>query len=264
MVDCFKELSPVIQALYATLFTWSFTALGAGMVFFFKKTNKFILDSMLGLAAGIMMAATVWSLIIPAIEIGERLGLKAIMIVAVGFLGGCFLIYVVDLIMNKVINKRQNDFSLNRVALLVISITLHNIPEGLAVGVAFGALLHNIEGASLVAALSITLAIAIQNLPEGMIVSVPLKREGFSRFKAFFYGQLSGLVEPMAGILGALLVLKIEKLLPFLLSFAGGAMMFVAVAELIPESQKHRKSNLIGLFTMLGFVIMMVLDITLG
>lgn len=263
MINTFKDLSPVIQALYATLFTWGFTALGAGVVLFFKKTNKTILDGMLGLAAGVMMAATVWSLIIPGMEMGERLGLNAIMVVTLGFLMGCLLIFIVDLIMNKLI-KRRPDISLNRVALLVISITLHNIPEGLAVGVAFGALLYNIEGASLAAAFSITLAIAIQNFPEGIAVSVPLRREGFSRLKAFFYGQLSGLVEPIAGVLGALLVLKIEQLLPFFLSFAGGAMMFVAVVELIPESQKGEKKGLIGVFTMLGFVLMMILDITLG
>ena len=250
--------------MYATLFTWGVTALGASLVFFFKKINKTILDGMLGFAAGVMIAASIWSLIIPGIEMSNDLGLNIPLTISCGFLSGCLIIFLVENIMNCLIKKNQNGFSFKRCILLIISITLHNIPEGLAVGVAFGAVLYNIEGASLIAAISLAIAIGIQNFPEGAAVSIPLRREGFSRLKAFFYGQLSGVVEPIAGVLGVILVLKMRHLLPFLLSFAGGAMMFVVVLELIPESQKNKSRGIIALFTMIGFVVMMILDISLG
>ena len=219
---------------------------------------------MLGFAAGVMIAATIWSLIIPAIEMAKSLKMNIALMISIGFIAGSLIIFLVENIVERFMKNKNNSSMFKRCLLLITSITLHNIPEGLAVGVAFGAVLYNIEGASLVTAMALTIGIAIQNLPEGTAVSLPLRREGYSLSKAFFYGQISGIVEPIAGVLGALLVLKVRYLLPFFLSFAGGAMMFVVILELIPESQKNKKKGIMALFTVLGFVIMMVLDISLG
>ena len=265
MIEYFTNLNHVTQALIATLFTWGVTALGAAFVFFFKYVRKGIMDAMLGFAAGVMIAASFWSLLSPAIDMAENLGMITWLVTAVGFICGGLLLFIGDKIFNKLDNKKQyTNNSVKRCLMLIISITLHNIPEGLAVGVAFGSLAYGIEGATLAAACLLAFGIGIQNFPEGTAVSVPLRREGFSRKKAFFFGQLSGIVEPVCGIMGALLVMKIRLLLPFLLAFAAGAMIYVVVEELIPESQSNSKKDLMALFTLIGFSIMMILDISLG
>ena len=255
------NLNPIIQALIATIFTWSITALGASLVFMFKKINKNILDSMLGASAGVMIAASFFSLLSPAIVMANTLNLN-ILVITFGFLSGGLLLFIGDKLISKL---QKNNISTNkRVVMLITSITLHNIPEGLAVGCAFGSTLYGLDGATLVSSWLLALGIGIQNFPEGTSVSVPLRREGFSMKKAFFYGQLSGIVEPISGVLGAILVLKIRLMLPFLLSFAAGAMIYVVVLELIPESQTNDNKDLIAMFTLIGFVIMMILDVLLG
>lgn len=266
MVDFIMSLDPVFQALIATLFTWSVTILGASIVFFFKKVNKSIMDAMLGFAAGVMIAASFWSLLSPSIEMAESLNMIAWLVAAIGFLcGGCLLFIgdkVFDILTKNDDKKESSRFK--RCMMLIFSITLHNIPEGLAVGVAFGSLAYGLDGATLASSSLLALGIGLQNFPEGTAVSVPLRREGLSRKKAFFYGQLSGIVEPISGVIGALLVLKIRTLLPFLLAFAAGAMIYVVVEELIPESQTNAKKDLMAFFTLIGFSIMMVLDVALG
>lgn len=263
-MDFFVNLNYTTQALIATLFTWGVTALGASLVYFFKKVNKNFMDGMLGFAAGVMIAASFFSLISPAIDMAENLNLTSWLIVFLGFFSGGLLLFIGDKIFNKFENKTKKESSFKRCMLLIFSITLHNIPEGLAVGVAFGSIAYGLEGATLASACLLALGIGIQNFPEGTAVSVPLRREGFSRKKAFFLGQLSGIVEPIFGVLGALLVLKIRMILPFLLSFAAGAMIYVVVEELIPESQTNKKKDLMALFTIIGFSVMMILDISLS
>lgn len=271
MINNLKDLSPILLALLATIFTYSVTLLGASLVFFFKNVKKNIMDAMLAIAAGVMIAASFFSLLNPATEMAINLKMIPWLITFIGFIAGGLLLFIGDKLFNhfdKKINKNKKEEkkrnSFKRCLMLIFSITLHNIPEGLAVGVAFGSTAYSLEGATLTSAMLIALGIGIQNFPEGTAVSVPLRREGMSRKKAFFYGQLSGLVEPISGVLGALLVLKIRILLPFLLSFAAGAMIYVVVEELIPESQTNKKKDLMSLFTIIGFTIMMILDISLG
>lgn len=271
MINNLKDLSPILLALFATIFTYSVTLLGASLVFFFKNVKKNIMDAMLAIAAGVMIAASFFSLLNPATEMAINLKMIPWLITFIGFISGGLLLFIGDKLFNhfdKKIDKNKKEEkerkSFKRCLMLIFSITLHNIPEGLAVGVAFGSTAYSLEGATLTAAMLIALGIGIQNFPEGTAVSVPLRREGMSRKKAFFYGQLSGLVEPISGVLGALLVLKIRILLPFLLSFAAGAMIYVVVEELIPESQTNKKKDLMSLFTIIGFTIMMILDIALG
>ena len=268
MISFFSNLSHPLQALIATIFTWGVTALGAGMVFFFKTIHKNIMDAMLGFSAGVMVAASFWSLLSPAIELAERLFRNGWCIVFLGFIGGGLLLFLGDKAFNHWTMRSGKEQltrgSLKRCWMLIFSITLHNIPEGLAVGVAFGSLAYGLEGATLPAACLLALGIGIQNLPEGTAVSVPLRREGFSRRKSFFFGQISGIVEPISGLIGALLVLKVQALLPFLLSFAAGAMVYVVVQELIPESQTNQRKEVMALFTLVGFSIMMILDVALG
>lgn len=264
-MDFFYNLNPTIQALIATLFTWSVTAIGATIVFAFKKINKNILDSMLGFAAGVMIAASFWSLLSPSIEMAHNLNMCAWLIAFLGFFSGGILLFIGDKLFgyfDKKLSKNNN--KLKRCWMLIFSITLHNIPEGLAIGVAFGSLAYGLEGATLASACILALGIGLQNFPEGTAVSVPLRREGMSRKKAFFYGQLSGIVEPISGVIGALLVMKIRLLLPFLLAFAAGAMIYVVVQELIPESQTNEKKEIMALFTLIGFSVMMILDVALG
>ena len=270
MVAWFSELNPVVQALVATLFTWFLTALGAGLVFFFKHINRKVLDSMLGFAAGVMIAASYWSLLAPAIEMAEDGNLPAWVPATAGFLMGGFFLWIID----KILPHLHLGFpmeeaegiktSWHRSVLLVLAITLHNIPEGLAVGVAFGALASDLPAASLAGAVALALGIGIQNFPEGTAVSVPLRREGFSRLKSFWYGQLSGVVEPVAGVLGALTVILIKPLLPYALAFAAGAMIYVVVEELIPESQLEKNTDIATMGAMGGFAVMMALDVALG
>lgn len=263
-------INPVLLALFATLFTWGLTALGSGMVFFFKTINTKVLNMMLGFAAGVMIAASFWSLLSPAIDMAENNGQIGWVPALVGFLGGGLFLFGVDkllphLHMGLDVSQAEGiKTSWQRSILLVLSITLHNIPEGLAVGVAFGALANNPDMGMLSGAIALAFGIGLQNFPEGAAVSVPLRREGFSRFKAFTYGQLSGVVEPIAGVLGAYLVLTVQPLLPYALSFAAGAMIFVVVEELIPESQTGNDTHFSTIGALLGFAVMMVLDVALG
>ena len=262
--------NPVLLALGATLFTWFVTALGASMVFFFKTINKKILNSMLGFAAGVMIAASFWSLLKPAIEMSEAMGYVPWVPAIIGFLAGGAFLFLVDKILPHLHMGLSTDqaegikTSWQRSVLLVLAITLHNIPEGLAVGVAFGALANSPDVVTLAGAVALTIGIGLQNFPEGAAVSIPLRREGLSRLKSFNYGQLSGIVEPMAGVIGAYLVLTITPLLPYALSFAAGAMIFVVVEELIPESQTGNETDLSTIGAMIGFATMMLLDVALG
>ncbi len=270
MIEWFSSIPHVWQAFIATLFTWSITALGASLVFLLKKVNKTFMDGMLGFAAGVMIAASFWSLIIPGIDLANNLGINSLAIATLGFMTGGLFLFIGDniykfYIKNHPKNKKesQND-KLKRCLMLILSITLHNIPEGLAIGVAFGSLQYGLEGSSLAGAIALALGIGLQNFPEGSAVSFPLRREGYSRKKAFFLGQASGIVEPIAGVLGALLVIKIRFILPFFLCLAAGCMIYVVIAELVPESQTNKQKDLMALFTLIGFVVMMILDIALG
>lgn len=271
MVEGFLRLHPILQTLVATCFTWGVTALGASLVFGFKKINRRTLDGMLGFAAGVMIAASYWSLLAPAIEMSEKMGGAPAWVPALlGFLGGGAFLWLVDKLLPHVhpgipsANAEGIKTSWQRSVLLVLAITLHNIPEGLAVGVAFGAVASNLPSATIGGAVALAIGIGIQNFPEGAAVSVPLRREGMSRKKSFFYGQLSGFVEPIAGVFGAALVLIMRPILPYALSFAAGAMIYVVVEELIPESQFERKGDIATIGAMLGFAVMMTLDVALG
>lgn len=269
-MNWFIGLTPAIQALIATLFTWGLTALGASMVFFFRTMNRRVLNLMLGFAAGVMIAASYWSLLAPAIEMAESMGMPSWLPAAVGFLFGGIFLWVVDHLIPHLHlgfpREEAEGIKTNwqRSVLLVLAITLHNIPEGLAVGVAFGALAADTPSASLAGAIALALGIGLQNFPEGAAVSVPLRREGLSPFKSFWYGQLSGMVEPVAGLLGALLVVWMQPILPYALAFAAGAMIYVVVEELIPEAQLGHETHLSTAGAMLGFAVMMILDVALG
>ncbi|UCH64276.1 MAG: ZIP family metal transporter [Fidelibacterota bacterium] len=269
-MEWFINLSPIWQALLGTCFTWLLTALGASAVFIFRSMNRRLLDGMLGFAAGVMIAASIWSLLMPAIEMAEGSGLPGWIPAVIGFLlGGAFLLGV-----DKVLPHLHLGFpmeeaegiktSWQRSVLLVLAIALHNIPEGLAIGVAFGALIVGVPSASLAGAVVLVLGIGIQNIPEGTAVSVPLHREGVSRLKSFWYGQLSGAVEPIFGVLGAAAIVFIKPILPYALAFAAGAMIYVVVEELIPESQLEKNTHVATLGTMVGFAVMMILDVALG
>lgn len=265
LINYFINMSPIYQACIAGLFTFLVTTLGAAVVFFFKSVNKNIMDSMLAISAGIMLAASFFSLLSPAIEIADELHLKSWLIILIGTLSGGLLLYFGDKIMEH-FSKNSNAsgvLSFKRCAMLFTSITLHNIPEGLVVGVAFGAIAFGIKNANIFSAISLTIGIAIQNFPEGSAVSIPLRREGLSRFKSFIFAMLSGIVEPISAFIGALLVLKIQVILPFILSFAAGSMIFVITMELIPESQANRKKDLMALLSLIGFSIMMILEMVL-
>ena len=266
MIEWFIELGPVSQALLAGLFTWGVTALGATAVIFFKTINKKILNGMLGFAAGVMIAASFWSLLAPAIEMSGGGWLPPL----VGFLLGVFMLSIMD----KVIPHLHRGFpdataegpktSWHRSILLVAAITLHNIPEGLAVGVAFGAAYAGLESATLAGAIALAVGIGIQNFPEGLAVSMPLRRQGVGKFKSFWYGQLSAAVEPVAAVVGALAVSFFTPLLPYALAFAAGAMMFVVVEEVVPETQRDNHTDIATLGFIGGFIVMMTLDVGLG
>jgi ZIP family zinc transporter len=266
------------MALIATTFTWGVTAMGAATVFFTRTVNQKVLDAMLGFAAGVMIAASYWSLLAPAIEMSEAAVLSGASTVpswvpaAVGFMTGALFLFSIDKVLPHLhIGFRTEEAegiktTWHRSVLLVLAITLHNFPEGLAVGVAFGALAYQdvITDSMLAAPIALAIGIGLQNFPEGLAVSMPLRREGFSRRKSFFYGQLSAVVEPIAGVLGAVAVLVMEPLLPYALSFAAGAMIFVVVEELIPESHRKGNTDLATMGAMVGFTVMMVLDVALG
>ncbi len=270
LLEFFSRYHPVTQALIATLFTWFVTGAGASFVFLAKSVNKKVMDGMLGMAAGVMIAASFWSLLAPAIEISDGDWKPAL----IGFLAGGGFLYVFDKILPHLhmgldVSEAEGiKTTWQRSVLLVFAITLHNIPEGLAVGVAFGAAAHIGDAAQstslMMGAIGLAIGIGLQNFPEGMAVSMPLRREGMGRFKAFMYGQASGIVEPFAGILGAWLVISMEKLLPYGLAFAAGAMIFVVVEELIPESQREGNTDFATLGAIFGFAIMMSLDVALG
>jgi len=269
-IESLLKYNPVLLALGATLFTWAVTALGSSMVFFFRNLNQKILNSMLGFAAGVMIAASYWSLLKPAIEISEANGNIVWLPALVGFLSGGAFLLLIDKILPHLHPGLSTDkaegikTSWQRSVLLVLAITLHNIPEGLAVGVAFGSLASDPTTGALSGAIVLAVGIGLQNFPEGAAVSIPLRREGFTRLKAFNIGQLSGIVEPVAGVIGALLVVAITPLLPYALSFAAGAMIFVVIEELIPESQTGNETDFSTIGAMLGFATMMFLDVALG
>ena len=270
LLEFFSQYNPVVMALIGTLFTWFVTAAGAAPVFFAKSINQKAMDGMLGLAAGVMIAASFWSLLAPAIEMSGGDWKPAL----IGFLTGGIFLFVIDQILPHLhpgldISEAEGiKTSWQRSILLVLAVTLHNIPEGMAVGVAFGAAAHAADLASknelILGGIALAIGIGLQNFPEGMAVSMPLRREGLSRFKAFMYGQASGVVEPIAGVLGAWLVLSMEPILPYALAFAAGAMIFVVAEELIPESQRAGHTHYATGGVMAGFAIMMSLDVALG
>jgi zinc transporter, ZIP family len=274
MITFFEQFNPVQQALIGTLFTYGVTALGASLVFFFKSINKTVLNGMLGFAAGVMIAASFWSLLAPGIAMAEELGQVAYITAAVGFMAGGLFLYAIDKVLPHLhlgLHRSQAEgikTTWQRSVLLVLAITLHNIPEGLAVGVAFGAAASgNITGATVAGAIALAIGIGLQNFPEGAAVSIPLRREGFSRTKAFLYGQASGIVEPIAGIIGAYAVITMRSILPYALAFAAGAMIYVVIEELIPEAQRDEggsKTDIATLGALVGFTIMMILDVALG
>ncbi len=270
LVDALAGLDPLLQALVAGGFTWFLTALGAATVLFVVRVGQAVLDAMLGFAAGVMIAASVWSLLLPALERAEALGAIPWVPVTIGFAAGGAFLFALDKILPHLHPQMRREdaegpsTTWRRTTLLVLAITLHNIPEGLAVGVAFAAAATPELSTSLGAALALAIGIGIQNVPEGIAVSLPLRREGMSRGRSLWYGQLSALVEPVAAVLGAAAVLFVRPVLPYALAFAAGAMIFVAVEELIPESQSSGNTDLATLGTMLGFTVMMVLDVALG
>ncbi len=265
-MDWFENINPVMQALIATIFTWGVTAIGALMVCFFKEVNKKVLNTILGFSAGVMIAASFWSLLAPSIDLSNELGYIAWVFPALGFIVGGLFVLVSDRFLDRVLKKSNNlrsADSLKRSILLISAITIHNIPEGMAIGVAFGGIASGVPGMTLIGAIMLAVGIGIQNFPEGAAVSLPLRKEGFSRFKSFMLGQASALVEPISAVIGVVLVLSIRSILPFLLSFAAGAMIAVAARELLPESVKENK-NLATLGLICGFTIMMILDVALG
>jgi ZIP family zinc transporter len=271
MIEYIEQFGPVTQALLATLFTWSATAAGASLVFFTRSVNQKVMDAMLGFAGGVMIAASFWSLLAPSIELAAQMGGIPWLTAALGFMGGGIFMRVIDSVLPHLhpgLDMGQSEgikTSWQRSTLLVLAITLHNIPEGLAVGVAFGAVGAGLPATTIGAAIALAIGIGIQNFPEGTAVAMPLRREGMGKGKSFLLGQASGLVEPVAGVLGALFVMQLQSILPYALSFAAGAMIFVVVEELIPESQRIPANiDLVTMATMVGFTVMMILDVGLG
>lgn len=269
MYELFASLNPVTQAFLGTLFTWGMTALGASLVFFTKGANQKFMDSMLAFAGGVMIAASYWSLLAPAIEMADKQPIPSWIPAVVGFLlGGVFLMFVdrlMPLIQNhQYLHDIKDNKAKSRTALLIISITLHNIPEGLAIGVAFGALASGFSESALAGAIALAIGIGIQNFPEGLAVSMPLHRDGMPKKKSFFFGQFSGMVEPISAVIGALAVIVIKPLLPYALAFAAGAMIFVVAKEIIPGSQEKGNTQLASISLMIGFAVMMTLDVALG
>ncbi len=270
MIAFLQNLHPVIQALLATCFTWALTVFGAATVFGAKDISRKMLDMTLGFAGGVMIAASYWSLLAPAIEMSEGKDIPAWVPAVVGFLAGGIFLRGTDKILPHLhlgfpIEEAEGiSTTWRRSTLLILAITLHNIPEGLAVGVAFGAVAAGLPSATLPSAIALAIGIGIQNFPEGLAVSMPLRREGMSRFKSFWYGQLSGIVEPVAGVIGAAAVIVAQPILPYALSFAAGAMIFVVIEEVIPESQRGGNTDLATMGGMLGFAVMMLLDVGLG
>lgn len=258
----------VKMALYATLFTWGITALGAMMVFLFKNISRKVMSLMFGFGAGVMVAASFFSLILPAIELATEMNQISYIVVSLGVVSGGILIFIMDLLLSYMQIRRNKDddkkSNFSKKLLLVFAITLHNIPEGLAIGVAFGSVMYGLLGANLNSAWLLALGIGLQNFPEGMAVSIPLRGEGISRKKAFFYGQASGMVEPISAMIGVILVTFIKPILPFILGFAAGAMIYVVAEELIPSGKTSKTDKFGTIGVLIGFVIMMMLDVALG
>ena len=268
VIDYFESINPILAAFYATLFTWGLTAAGAALVFLFKGMNRAVLDGMLGFTGGVMVAASFWSLLAPGIEMSEGEGFVKVVPAAVGFLLGAIFLYGLDKILPHLhINFKESEgikTPWHRTTLLTLAITLHNVPEGLAVGVLFGGVAAGFEGASIGGAVALALGIGLQNFPEGFAVAMPLRRQGLSRTKSFMYGQASAVVEPIAAVLGAWAVMTFEPILPYALSFAAGAMIFVVVEEVIPETQQDKYTDIATMGFIGGFIIMMTLDVGLG
>ena len=270
LISWFEQIGPVKAAFIATLFTWGLTAAGASLVFFFKSMHRKFFDAMLGFTGGVMVAASFWSLLSPAIEMSEGDGFAKVLPAAVGFGLGAVFIYILDKFTPHLhINFREEEAegpktNWHKTTLLVLAITLHNIPEGLAVGVLFGGAALGIDGATTAGAIALAVGIGIQNFPEGLAVSMPLRRQGVTSGKSFMYGQLSAVVEPVAGVLGALLVMQMRPILPYALAFAAGAMIYVVVEEVIPETQRDKYTDLATLGFIGGFIVMMSLDVGLG
>ncbi|WP_396138952.1 ZIP family metal transporter [Flavobacterium sp.] len=268
VLDFFESIDPILAALIATTFTWGLTAFGASFVFFFKNMNRVVLDGMLGFTGGVMVAASFWSLLAPAIEMTEGAGFMKVIPAAVGFLLGAIFIFGLDKVLPHLhINFQETEgikSPWQRTTLLVLAITLHNIPEGLAVGVLFGGVAAGIPEASIAGAVTLAIGIGIQNFPEGIAVSMPLRRMGMSRWKSFMYGQSSAIVEPIFGVIGAVAVTFFTPILPYALAFAAGAMIFVVVEEVIPETQQDKNTDIATLGFIGGFIVMMMLDVALG
>jgi zinc transporter, ZIP family len=270
LVAFFGGMHPAVAAFIATTFTWFVTACGAALVFFFKELNRRVLDGMLGFTGGVMMAASFWSLLSPAIDMTSGSGFAKAIPASVGFVFGALFIYALD----QLLPHLHVNFPVDRVegvkthwrrsTLLVLAITLHNIPEGLAVGVLFGGVAAGMPETSIAGALMLAIGIGLQNFPEGMAVSFPLRRAGLSRAKSFWFGQLSAIVEPIAGVIGALAVVQMQPVLPYALAFAAGAMIYVVIEEVVPETQLEKSTDVATLGFIAGFVLMMVLDVGLG
>ncbi len=270
IIAYFESINPILAAFYATLFTWGLTAAGAGLVFLFKNPNRALMDGMLGFTGGVMVAASFWSLLAPGIEMSPGEGFIKVIPAATGFLLGAFFLFGLDKLLPHLhINFKESEAEgmkspWHRTTLLTLAITLHNIPEGLAVGVLFGGVAAGFEGATIGGAVALALGIGLQNFPEGFAVSMPLRRQGLTRSKSFMYGQASALVEPIAAVLGAWAVLTFQPLLPYALAFAAGAMIFVVVEEVIPETQQDKHSDVAVMGFIGGFIVMMTLDVGLG
>ncbi len=271
IIEYFGSIDPVLAAFYATTFTWALTAAGAGLVFLFKTMHRGVLDAMLGFTGGVMVAASFWSLLNPAIEMSESMyPSMPWMPAAVGFFLGAIFLFGLDKVMPHLhINFKEEEkegvkTQWHKTTLLVLAITLHNIPEGLAVGVLFGAAGLGMDGATIAGAVALAIGIGIQNFPEGFAVAMPLRRQGVSRRKSFYYGQMSAIVEPIFGVLGAVAVIYMQPILPFALAFAAGAMIYVVVEEVIPETQRDKFTDVAVLGFIGGFLVMMILDVGLG
>jgi len=263
MIDFFYNLSAPVQALIGGIFTFIITTLGASSVFLFKKINRTVMDGFLGLAAGVMISASFFSLLNPAFDMANNLEMNSLVVITFGFLIGAIFLFFCDKLFDRKLKKHKKHDT-KRLSLLIFSIIMHNIPEGMAIGVAFGSVIYGLDGATILSAITLAVGIGIQNFPEGAAISLPMRREGNSRLKSFIVGSLSGIVEPVSAFLGALLVLKMQIILPYLLSFAAGAMLYVVIEEIIPESQLNKNKGLIALLTLVGFSIMMILDVALG
>ncbi len=270
VIEYLGSIDPVLAAFYAALFTWGLTAIGAAFVFFFKKMNRAVLDGMLGFTGGVMVAASFWSLLAPGIEMSPGEGFEKVIPSAVGFFLGALFLFGLDKVLPHLhINFKESEKEgiktpWHKTTLLTLAITLHNIPEGLAVGVLFGGVAAGFDGATIGAAVALAMGIGLQNFPEGIAVAMPLRRAGMSRKKSFMYGQASALVEPIAAVLGAWAVLTFQPILPYALAFAAGAMIFVVVEEVVPETQVDNYTDIATMGFIMGFIIMMTLDVGLG